>query len=373
MAETVQLLLYNFLEILLGVLLLFGGGELFVQGSVTLAVTLGIPQLVIGLTLVALGTSAPELFVSITATLQGSADLAVSNVVGSNIFNMMMVLGCSALIVPLQVDKRLVNRDIPLLIIVSMTVWGLASTGRITWQSGVALLVALTINTIWEIFTANEEADSIIEVTSNNSENLEVNHILYASFKVLIATILLVVGSETLVYGATGVARNLGVTETVIGLTIVSVGTSMPELATSVVATIRKRTDLAIGNVIGSNLLNQLLILSSCGLASGSHGLMVQEIIINRDFPIMIFTTLACLPIFWTKNCISRLEGSVLVSLYLMYLLDQVFVLALPTVRVQVGLVILCIAFPTLIIVIFMRALVSWYQKKYFYWINFFQ
>nr|AUG32019.1 K+-dependent Na+/Ca+ exchanger related-protein [Paulinella longichromatophora] len=362
-----QSLVYSLLEILLGISLLFGGGEFFVQGSVTLALILGIPQLVIGLTLVALGTSAPELFVSLEATLKNSSDLAVSNVVGSNIFNMMMVLGCSAIITPLQVDKRLINRDLPLLIIVSIVVWGLSSTGKVTWQAGLSLLVVLAINTIWEICTASKESELIVE---KSSQNLGLGNIFRALFKVIIAIILLIVGSQILVYGATTVARNLGVTETVIGLTIVSAGTSIPELATSVVATIRKRTDLAIGNVIGSNLLNQLLILSSCGIISGPEGLPVQETIINRDLPIMIFTTLACLPIFWTKNCISRLEGGVLVTLYVLYLFDQIFIIKLPEIRDQICLIILCVALPTILVMISMRVLVYFYQQKYFYWIK---
>nr|YP_002048676.1 K+-dependent Na+/Ca+ exchanger related-protein [Paulinella chromatophora]ACB42466.1 K+-dependent Na+/Ca+ exchanger related-protein [Paulinella chromatophora] len=292
--------LINFIEIIVGILVLFGGGELFVQGSVTLALLMGVPQLVIGLTLVALGTSAPELFVSLKATLQGSSDLAVSNVVGSNIFNIMMVLGCSALITPLRVDKRLIRRDIPLLIIVSITVWWMASSGHVTWQSGVALIVALIINTIWEICTAREGAQS--EIESHISKNKNSFEILHSLVKLFGGIMLLIFGSEILIKGATLTAARLGVTETVIGLTIVSAGTSMPELATSIVATLRKRTDLAIGNVVGSNLLNQLLILSGCGIASGPKGLSVESIVIDRDLPIMIFTTLACFPIFWTKK-----------------------------------------------------------------------
>lgn len=220
-------------EIILGILVLFGGGELFVAGSVALSLLLGIPQLVIGLTVVSLGTSAPELFVSLTSTLQGDADLAVSNVVGSNIFNILVVLGASAAIVPLRVRSRLVRRDVPLLLGISMAVWGMASAGRITWQAGVALLFAL-------------------------------------------------------------------------------------------VAAYRGRADLAIGNVVGSNLLNQVVILGLCALVSGGRGLAVDPVMISRDLPIMVATTLACLPIFWTNGAISRLEGWLLLGLYGLYLVEQV-------------------------------------------------
>ena len=151
--------LISTLELLVGIGLLFGGGELFVQGAVILAVILGVPQLVIGLTVVSLGTSAPEFFVSISSVVQGADALAVSNVVGSNIFNVLVVLGCSALVLPLKVESRLVRRDVPLLLAVSAAAWGMASAGRVTWQSGVALLLGLVINTVWEIRTAREEPE----------------------------------------------------------------------------------------------------------------------------------------------------------------------------------------------------------------------
>ena len=151
------------IDVLLGIGLLFGGGELFVQGSVALALVFGIPQLVIGLTVVSLGTSAPELFVSLSSVFRGSDALAVSNAVGSNIFNVMVVLGASALVLPLRVESRLVRRDIPLLISISAAVWGMASAGRMTWQAGIALLVGLMINTVWEIRTSCEEPDVSVD------------------------------------------------------------------------------------------------------------------------------------------------------------------------------------------------------------------
>ena len=156
MPEVPQFLQYS-LEVIGGILLLFLGGDQFVKGSVTLATLCRIPQLVIGLTVVAFGTSAPELFVSISSILQNADDLAVSNVVGSNIFNILVVLGCSALVFPLRVENRLVRRDVPVLLAISSAAWGMASAGRMTWQAGVALLIGLLINTIWEIRTASED------------------------------------------------------------------------------------------------------------------------------------------------------------------------------------------------------------------------
>ncbi|MEA5442400.1 calcium/sodium antiporter [Cyanobium gracile] len=305
-------------EIILGILVLFGGGELFVAGSVALSLLLGIPQLVIGLTVVSLGTSAPELFVSLISTLQGDSDLAVSNVVGSNIFNILVVLGASAAIVPLRVKSRLVRRDVPLLLGISMAVWGMASGGRLTWQAGVALLFAMVANLVWEIRTASEDSD---DDEDNEAERVTP---LVAALKLAAGLTLLVLGSQLLVRGATTAAVALGVSKTVIGLTIVAAGTSMPELVTSVVAAYRGKADLAIGNVVGSNLLNQVLILGLCAVVSGGKGLAVDPVMISRDLPIMVASTLACLPIFWTSGVISRLEGWLLLGLYGLYLVEQV-------------------------------------------------
>ena len=160
--------LFSGLEILLGIVLLFGGGELFVAGSSALALLLGIPQIVIGLTVVSLGTSTPELFVSLISTFKGGDAIAVSNVVGSNIFNVLVVLGLSALVVPLRVKSRLVKRDVPLLLGVSLAVWGMASGGRLTWQAGLALLVGTAINLIWEMRTAGENPDEADDIDEND-------------------------------------------------------------------------------------------------------------------------------------------------------------------------------------------------------------
>ena len=339
----------SILELLLGIGLLFGGGELFVQGSVALATILGIPQLVIGLTVVSLGTSAPELFVSLNSLFQGSDDLAISNVVGSNIFNILVVLGSSALILPLKVESRLIKRDVPLLLAVSAAVWGMASAGRFTWQSGLALLIALLINTAWEIRTVKEESkDSLnLEKTKSFSYN-SINSIM----KLLLGIGLLTFGSNLLVNGASSIAIYLGVSEVIVGLTIVSAGTSMPELITSLVATMRGRTDLAIGNVVGSSLLNQLLVLGSCAIFSGSKGLYVEELLIQKDMPIMVLSTLACMPIFWTKGKISRIEGISLVGAYLLYLIDQILPYSFPVSHKIFRMIIMCLILPLGLILI---------------------
>ena len=345
------------LEILLGIVLLFGGGELFVAGSSALALLLGIPQIVIGLTVVSLGTSTPELFVSLISTFKGGDAIAVSNVVGSNIFNVLVVLGLSALVVPLRVKSRLVRRDVPLLLGVSMAVWGMASGGRLTWQAGLALLVGTAINLIWEMRTASEYSDEEGDFDEGDRATPAV-----AAAKLAGGLVLLVLGSDVLVKGATAAAIGLGVTETVIGLTIVSAGTSMPELVTSLVAAYRGKADLAIGNVVGSNLLNQLVILGVCGVFSG-EGLLVDPVVISRDLPVMVLTTLALLPILWTRGVVTRLEGGILVGLYGLYLAEQVLTETLTTAQDEFRFVILVVVLP-LVLVFFVWQMLRWRLQR---------
>ena len=346
------------LEILLGIVLLFGGGELFVAGSSALALLLGIPQIVIGLTVVSLGTSAPELFVSLISTFQDGDAIAVSNVVGSNIFNVMVVLGLSALVVPLRVKSRLVRRDVPLLLGVSMAVWGMASGGRLTWQAGLALLVGTAINLIWEMRTASEYSEEEGDFDEGDRATPAV-----AAAKLAGGLVLLVLGSQVLVKGATAAAIGLGVTETVIGLTIVSAGTSMPELVTSLVAAYRGKADLAIGNVVGSNLLNQLLILGFCGVFSG-EGLLVDPVVISRDLPVMVLTTLALLPILWTRGVVSRLEGGILVGLYVLYMAEQVLSETLTTAQDEFRFVVLVVVLP-LVLVFLVWQMLRWRRDRF--------
>ena len=354
-----------FLEVLVGIALLFGGGEIFVQGAVTLSLIFGIPQLVIGLTVVSLGTSAPELFVTLSSVSQGFDTLAVSNVVGSNIFNVMVVLGSSALVMPLRVESRLVRRDVPLLIAVSAAVWGMASAGRVTWQAGLALLLALVINSVWEIRTAREQPDDSGSAEPDIEENAASGGWILAVLRLIGGIGILTIGSRVLVSGATEAATYLGVSEAVIGLTIVSAGTSMPELITSLVAALRGRTDLAIGNVVGSCLLNLLLVLGGGALAAAGRGLDVSPELIQDDLPVMLLTSLACLPIFWTRGRISRLEGGLLLGLYMLYIVDNVLPrTTLASWSDEFRLLMLCLVLPVVMIVIMTQALVFWRTKS---------
>ena len=314
------------IEVIVGILLLFGGGEFFIQGAISLSLILGIPQIVIGLTVVALGTSSPELLVSLNSVFRNSDSLAVSNVIGSNIFNILVVLGISSLITPLKVKSRIVRRDVPLLIAISCAVWAIASTGVLTWQAGIFLLFCLLLNTIWEINTINETDEDIktAEPEIEDSKNKKIKGKML--FQLIVGLSLLSLGSNTLVSGSKTLATLMGVNETIIGLTIVATGTSLPELVTSIVAAFKGKTDLAIGNVIGSNLLNQLLILGSCGVFAGLENLKIDEDLIRADLPIMVLTTFACMPIFWTKGRITRMEGFILLNIYFFYLIDKILI-----------------------------------------------
>ncbi len=319
-------LIFPLTEIILGIILLFLGGELFIQGAVTLSLILGIPQIVIGLTVVSLGTSSPELLVSLNSIFKNSDSLAASNVIGSNIFNILVVLGISSLITPLKVKSRIVRRDVPLLMAISCAVWAIASTGVLTWQAGIFLLFCLVVNTLWEINTINEKDEDIKtaepEIDDKKLNKGKINMLI----KLILGIFLLSFGANVLVNGAKSLAFLMGVTETIIGLTIVAIGTSLPELVTSFIAAIKGKTDLAIGNVIGSNLLNQLLILGSCSIFSGLSGLTINKDLIQTDLPMMVLTTFACLPIFWTKGKITRMEGFILLNIYVFYILDKLFI-----------------------------------------------
>ena len=315
------------LEIIIGIIVLFIGGELFIQGAVTLSLILGIPQIVIGLTVVSLGTSSPELLVSLNSVFKGSDSLATSNVIGSNIFNILVVLGISSLITPLNVKSRIVRRDVPLLIAISTAVWAMSSTGILTWQAGIFLLFCLILNTIWEINTINEKEEDTKtaepEIETYKLSKGWVNLFL----KLLIGIIFLSFGSNILVNGSKSLASLMGINEIIIGLTILATGTSLPELVTSIIAALKGKTDLAIGNVIGSNLLNQLLILGSCSVFSGLKGLTIDESLIKTDLPFMVLTTFACMPIFWSRGKITRLEGFILLNIYIFYLTDKILIL----------------------------------------------
>lgn len=310
--------------IAVGLVLLVIGGELLVRGSSALAAVMGISPLVIGLTVVAFGTSAPELAVSVQAGLAGASDIAIGNVVGSNIFNVLFVLGTCALLAPLVVSMQLVRREVPILIVISFLLALLALDGRIGLIDGMALTTGIIVYTAWSVIgsrreTAAANAEYAQEFGAHPPAPARGARMIATNLGLLaVGLFLLVLGARWLVDGAVELAQALGVSDVIIGLTIVAAGTSLPEVVTSVVATLKGERDIAIGNVVGSSIFNILCIVGVAAMVTPG-GLNVPAAIINFDLPVMIATSVACLPIFFSGMTIARWEGALFFGYYIAY------------------------------------------------------
>jgi len=315
MALSIGLLLVGFVAVTLG-------AELLVRGARVLALAFGLSPLVIGLTVVALGTSSPEIAVSVRSALAGElgADLALGNVIGSNLFNVLVVVGLSAVIAPVAVSRQLIRADVPLLIGVSLLVWGLATDRVLGSWDGLLLVLGLVAYTGMTLVMGRRSTGASTNGTPSVEPPREAGQLVRHAGYVAGGLVLLVVGANWLVAGAVDVARALGVSELVIGLTIVAVGTSLPEVATSLVATLKGERDLAVGNAIGSCLYNLLGVLGLAVIVSPS-GLAVSAGALNFDLPVMIAVAIACLPIFFTGYQIARWEGWVFLGYYAAYTL----------------------------------------------------
>lgn len=310
------------LFLILGLVILSVGAELLVRGASKLAIGLGISPLVVGLTIVALGTSAPELVISIQSAIDGQSDLAVGNVVGSNIFNVLFILGISAIIIPLQVDQKLIRFDVPLMIGISFFTLFICWDGVIGWFDALLLFLGLVAYTAGAIIESRRENAQVQQEYAEEFGDAKTKPTMTSNVinVVLLAVglAMLVLGARWFLFGAVEIARHFGVSELVIGLTIVAAGTSLPEVATSVVAAIRGERDIAVGNVVGSNIFNILGVLGISGLVSGG-GINVSEAALRADIPIMIAVAVACLPIFCTGNIITRWNGVLFMGFYVAY------------------------------------------------------
>jgi cation:H+ antiporter len=298
----------------LGLVLLIAGAEVLVRGASSLAVSAGITPVVIGLTVVAFGTSAPELAVSLQASLSGRADVAVGNVVGSNIANILLILGIAGLIAPLAVTRQIIRVDVPVMIAASFLLLWLADNGVISTLEGGVLFAGLVGYLVLQLRLGR----------SGEANGEEVGAVrggwpLAVGF-VLAGLALLVLGSRWLVEGAVAIATAMGVSQLVIGLTVVAIGTSLPEVATTVMAVLRGERDMAVGNVIGSNLFNILSILGISALAAPG-GVPVAQAAIRFDLPVMVAVAVATLPIVLTGQRVGRWEGALFLGYYLSYLL----------------------------------------------------
>ena len=294
--------------LILSLVALYIGAGWLVQGSSALALKAKISPLVVGLTIVAFGTSAPELVVSLNATLSGQGDIAIGNIVGSNIFNIGVILGVSATICPLQVKKQLLRIDIPVMLAATVLFTILFWNGTLGRTEGLFFLTGIIIYTIFSLFYSRKHG------TEGSSQELEEQPV--DTLAIVGGLVVLVFASRLLVDNAVSIAKELGVSEAVIGLTIVAAGTSMPELATSIVAAYKRKTDIAIGNIVGSNLFNILTIAGSCSLIHPIEAKNVNYI----DLLVMLGISVLLLPLVKSGQKISRTEGFVLILFYVIYM-----------------------------------------------------
>jgi cation:H+ antiporter len=302
----------------LGFVGLIVGGELLVRGASRLAAAAGIPPLIVGLTVVAFGTSSPEIAVMAQAAFGGQSELIIGNVVGSNIANVLLILGLSALAAPLIASRRLIRLEVPLMILVSFVMLVVALDGRISRLEGGVLFAGFLTHLLFmlrEQRGAARAGQIEMKLSGRNWKDWAPNVSL-----VIAGLALLVIGSNWLVDGAVALARALGVSEMILGLTVIAIGTSLPELATTIIAGLRGARDIAVGNIIGSNIFN---ILAGLGLTVliASGGVQVSQAALHFDIPVMIASAVACLPIFYIGNSISRSEGGLFLGYYIAYLI----------------------------------------------------
>ena len=299
-----------------GLVLLFFGADWLVKGAVTMALHLGLSPLIVGLTVVALGTSLPEALVSVQASLDNQGGIALGNVIGSNILNIALILGLSALIQPLKVDSHLVKADVPLLVGASFLLIVLLEVFHISRMEGALLLLGIVFYVCGNIMTVKRtspEEDKIegMEIPEDSSKNL-LRHIGL----LVLGLIALAFGSNFLVSGAVDLARIWGLSEALIGLTIVSIGTGTPELATALMAAYRKTADIAIGNAVGSNLFNIMFVVGLAGLVAPMDATGIN----SSDLYVMFGLTILLLPTVWTGMVLDRKEGFLFVAIYVAYL-----------------------------------------------------
>ena len=330
-----DILLY-FLLLVLGLVLITIGADVLTNGAVIIAERLGVSQLVIGLTIVGLGTSAPELVVSITSALANKPDIAIANVIGSNITNIFLILGLSAIIYPLRVSHYVMKRDIPVVLLVTVVCLVMASDRLLAGAlveniidrgEGIILLCMLLFYLYFAFLSARRE--DTLDVAAIQQEDAAVGAdvtpkqsittLLLSLVKLIGGLALLIIGGRLFVSNASEIARSWGVSEAIIGLTIVAIGTSLPELATSVVAAIKRQPDLAMGNIVGSNIFNILFILGSSAtitplVPSGIHFIDYIMMLV-AVFLLFIFSNLL------GRATISRQEGVILVSIYVAYMI----------------------------------------------------
>jgi cation:H+ antiporter len=304
-----------------GLIILILGADLLVRGATRIAAAAGISPLVIGLTIVAIGTASPEIAVSLQAASAGQGNLTLGNVLGSNIFNILFVLGVTAIVSPIVIAEQLIRIDAPIMVGISLLTFLLAVNGRLGLFDGIVLLAGLAAYMIFILRQSRKENEKVQSEYAREFADREA-HTVWNTAKNIIFIVtglsVLVLGARWLVDSAVAIAESIGVSDLVIGLTIVAVGTSLPEVATSVIAAVKGESDIAVGNAIGSNIFNLLGVVGFSSLVAPG-GIVVIEQVLELDFLVMVFVALVCLPIFYIDDRISRLEGALLFSYYILY------------------------------------------------------
>ncbi len=307
--------------IITGLILLTWSADRFVIGASGLALSFNISPLIIGLTIVAFGTSAPEMLVSAMAAWQGNSGIAIGNVIGSNIVNMTLVLGLAALIIPLTIRSQTLNREFPLTIVVMFFALALIYDGVLSRLDGLLLMAGMILVVMWTLHLAHSASANDPLTSSFSDEMPEVDSKRHVWWLVISGLVILLISSRLLVWGAVGIAHSFGISDLVIGLTIVAVGTSLPELATSVVAARKGEHDIAVGNVVGSSLFNTLAVLGIAGIVGPGN---FDTIVLTRDYPLMI--TLAIALYLMARGVrrtghgsIQRWAGGLLLAVFVIY------------------------------------------------------
>ncbi len=313
--------LLTILQLVAGIAILLGAADLVLRGALRLSALFGISPLVVGLTVVAVGTSAPEIAVVVFAGLKDASDIALGNLVGSNIFNILFILGLSAIIAPIVVAQQIVRIDVPILIGLSGAVAVVALDGVISGIDGIILIslaVAYTLLAAW--LSRRESIEIVTEYEEHFKEEIDRSGKAYfiAGLLLLIGIGGLMLGSHWTVEGAQTIAAALGLSELFIGLTVVALGTSLPEVVTSILAAMKNQQDIAVGNIIGSSIYNISAVLGIAVLTAGE--LTVAPHVLTFDIPLLVATAVVCLPIFFTGYKISRWEGGVFFFYYAAYL-----------------------------------------------------
>ncbi len=309
---------FDILLIIAGIAMLFYGADWLVEGAAKIAMSFGIPALVVGLTLVAFGTSVPELLVSVIAASKGSSDIALGNVVGSNIANIGLVLGSTILLFPITVNAQVARREMPIMIGFSLLTFILAWNGGVLGRvDGLLLFLGLIFFNVISVRQAMK-GDVIVEDELGDLVDEEEVNLLLEAGRVVIGVLILVVGAQCLVTGATSLARAAGISELVIGITLVAFGTSLPELATSMVSAFRGEMDISVGNIVGSNIYNLLAVL---GLTSIVKPIAVAPQVLTFELPIMLAFSFVLWPFLFGK-VLGRLQGVLLFGGYLAFIIS---------------------------------------------------